>query len=258
MKRRVSRQHVHIGEARQLGDDVLRQAVGEIVVFGVGREVVEGQHGDDRPASDGTLGVVISCVCLFSADAERAVGTDRRADVFQILLAEIDELGIDAPAHGAVREVGNHDAARLGEGFKARGNVDAVAIDGAVGILHDIAEMHAYAERHALVFGHRPVGGGDIVLDRQRRTHRTGGALEHGKHRIPGGIDDAAGLGRGAGMECGPPNLQGRHRRCLVGTHQARIAHRIRGENGRKSLPDGIVVQSARFPLLVHGQRQQG
>ena len=56
-------------------------------------------------------------------------------------------------ANGRPHRVGNRDAARLGQPLQPRGDIHPVAIDRAVGLLDDIAEMNADAEAHPPVVG---------------------------------------------------------------------------------------------------------
>ena len=48
LERRVARDHEQLAEARQLGDDVLGDAVGEEFLLGIAAHVVERQDGDRR------------------------------------------------------------------------------------------------------------------------------------------------------------------------------------------------------------------
>ena len=47
----IARHHPQLAEARQVGDDVLGHAVGEIVLVIVAAEIGERQHGDRRPVA---------------------------------------------------------------------------------------------------------------------------------------------------------------------------------------------------------------
>src|SRR6185312_16745559 len=81
----------------------------------------------------------------------------RLGDVFQGRWAEVADIEIeprlDLPI-GVVRET---DPAGPGDAFQARGDVDAVAHEIAVVLLHDVAEMDADAEFDALVLRHARV-----------------------------------------------------------------------------------------------------
>src|SRR5947207_11699508 len=43
---RVTRDHEDAGELGEIGDEILGHAINEITLFGIGAQVVEGQHGD--------------------------------------------------------------------------------------------------------------------------------------------------------------------------------------------------------------------
>ena len=76
-------------------------------------------------------------------------GADRPGDVLQLLLALVGEGGDHAAADHAAHGVRHRDAARRGQAFQPRGDVHAIAVDRAVGLLDDVAQMHADAKVHA-------------------------------------------------------------------------------------------------------------
>ena len=88
-----------------------------------------------------------------------AIGSHRRGDVLDALLAEVLEGRAHALADRALDGVGDGDAARLGDALQTRGDVDAVAVDRAVALLDHVAEMDADAKLHPAIgsdFGRAP------------------------------------------------------------------------------------------------------
>ena len=81
--------------------------------------------------------------------------------------------------------------ARLGEALQARGDVDAVAVDRAVGLLDDLAEIDADPVAHAAIVGDRGAALLHRRLSGYRGTHRAGGRREHRQDRVSGHVDDA-------------------------------------------------------------------
>ena len=115
----------------------------------------------------------------------------RIGDVFQPLLAEIDELGGDRSAHMAPGVSRDADAAGLREPFEARGDVDAVAID-VVRRHDDVAEIDADAELDAAVSRQPGVAGANDPLHVQGAPHRIDDTAELDKSPVAGVLDDAA------------------------------------------------------------------
>ena len=93
-------------------------------------------------------------------------------------------------AHLVVHFVGNEDAARLGEGFEPRRDVDPVAKDVAV-LDDDVAEIDADAEFDAFGGRHRDVALGHPALQFDRAAHRVDDAGKLGEEAVAGRLDDA-------------------------------------------------------------------
>jgi len=72
----------------------------------------------------------------------------RPRDVFEALLADIGELGVDLAAHLAESIVRKADPAGLGDAFEPGGNIDAVT-ENVVALDQDVAEMDANAQIHS-------------------------------------------------------------------------------------------------------------
>src|SRR6266478_3319530 len=81
-----------------------------------------------------------------------AADAQRPGDVFEALLANVGELGLDFAAHLTKSVFGDADAAGFGDAFEPRRDVDAVAED-VVSLDQYVAEMDADAPFHAALAG---------------------------------------------------------------------------------------------------------
>jgi hypothetical protein len=184
---------------------------------------------------------------------EDAIGAHRRGDVLDALLAEVVEGRLQALAQRALDRVGHRHATRLGDPFQARGDVDAVAVDRAVGLLHDVAEMDADAKLHAAIGGDIGRAARQLGLDRQRRDDRAARRLEHREHRVAGHVDDAAAMrgdGRAEDRAC---VVERRDRAALVAAHQARVARDVGHQDRGQALARlGLAHGQLRSEWLIH------
>ena len=82
-----------------------------------------------------------------------------------------NELRLDPPAHLLVGRTGNANPARLGDPFKPRGDIDAVAED-IVAVNQDLAEVDAHAIDDAPVLGDALVALRHLLLHEDRALDR--------------------------------------------------------------------------------------
>ena len=125
--------------------------------------------------------------------------------------------------------------------MRTRRDVDAVAVDGAVVLLHHVAEMDADAKQHPAILGKRARSLAERALDRERAVDRAGGAVEDGEHRVAGHVDDAAAVGVDLAAKDGARAVERRDRAALVRAHQARIAGDVGDEDRRQALAQRCV-----------------
>ena len=105
-------------------------------------------------------------------------------DVFEALLPDIGKLGLDFASHLPERILGDADAAGLGDGFEACGDVDAVAVD--VPILDNhiaqldnhVAQIDTDAVLDASVCRDIGIALADAAVHRQRAGDRLDDARE--------------------------------------------------------------------------------
>ena len=156
------------GRLRELGDEILGQAVGEELLLGVGAEIREGEHGDRG------LGGQRQGFGRRRRRARRgdAVDADRRRDILERPLAEIVIVERQLAADLVVHFPRHDDAAGLRDLLEARGDVDAVAVDVAA-FDHDVAQIDADAERDAAIVPacRRWPRRSSAAVRRRRRRH---------------------------------------------------------------------------------------
>src|SRR5258706_1153361 len=186
---RVTRDNEQVMETGQLRYDVLCEAVREEFLLRIAAHVNQRQHGDGRLLGDRRRQPSILRVLrrsfwlLLKPDPKDA---DRTGDILDALVAEILEFDVvqslaDLIAHGAR----NTDAARLGEHFQPRRDVDAVAQD--VVFLNDhVAQIDADAELHPPRRRDVGVASCHPALNLGGAQHRIGDAIRIGvySHRL--------------------------------------------------------------------------
>src|SRR6516162_9086328 len=127
---RVARDHHQTRDLRQVGDDVFANSVGEILLLRIPRHVGEWQNGDCqvrlRYCSIGTSVVVGGRVCRAGMPPP---DSNRPIDILDIDVATVLEANVDPIADALVNDRGNANAAGLGDRFKARGDVYAIAVN---------------------------------------------------------------------------------------------------------------------------------
>jgi hypothetical protein len=245
---RVAGDDEELRELRQRGDDVLGNAVGEILLFGIAAHVGERQHGDRRTGGFDRRGRGGAGRAPGVRRPDRdGVNAHRPGDVLQRLLAAIDEGLLHAVAHlppGVLRQA---DPARLGDAFDPGRDVDAVAHQVAVGLLDHVAEMNADAELDALVRRDAGIAVDQAILHLDRAAHRVDHAAELDDEPVAGALDDAAVMhGDRRVGEVAAQKAQTRKYALLVGAGETAEADDIGGEDGGD------------FSGLVHGASGAG
>jgi hypothetical protein len=109
----VARDHQQRAEPRQLGDDVLDHAVGEVLLLPVAAHVLEWQYRDRRLVGQRGRGGWQARRRRSFAEPD-SVHPHRSGDVLEALLAHVLESGVDLADDIAVNTVRDADAARLG------------------------------------------------------------------------------------------------------------------------------------------------
>ena len=177
------------GRLRQVGDDVLGDAVAEVFLLRIAAHVGEGQHGDRELWCWGR-----SARCFarrWNSNAGHPVDPHRLRHVLQVLLAQILEAELDLAPDMAEHRLGHQNAARLGQGFQSRRDVDAIAVEVAA-LHHDIAEVHPDAQHDLPILGYAFVGGGHGFLQLDGALDGIDCAGELDQHPVAHQLDDAA------------------------------------------------------------------
>ena len=132
-----------------------------------GKTTIERRGGADFSGAGAGAGFA----CGGLADFKR-IDPDRLGDVLELGRAEIADREIEPPLDLPIGVLGEADRAGLGDAFEARGDVDAVAHQIAVGLLDDVAEMNADAELDAALGRQAGVALDHAVLHFDRAAHR--------------------------------------------------------------------------------------
>src|SRR6516162_2938855 len=160
-----------------------------------------------------------------------AIGAQRAGDVLQILLAHIVDGDLDLTADLLISGGRKADAAGLGDGFQARGDVDAVAED-VVAVGQHVADIDADAELDPPLG--RLVGGCcHATLHSDGATHRVDDTGELDQQPVARGLDDAAPMSADFGVDQLPAqDAQPRQSPLLVIADEPAVAGDIGRQDG--------------------------
>ena len=246
---RVARDDEQVAKARERGDDVLGQAIGEKLLLGLAAHVGERQDGDRRLLRDRAQWGLQACgrggdrrggsLLLVQAHAEHP---NRPRQILDALLAQILKHHAE-PVPGLIaNRARDADAAGFGELLQARGHVHAIAED--VVVLADhVAEVEADAKADLAPRRRVAVAPRHTPLDLDRARHRIRDARELDQHAIPGGLDQPAPVvGDRRIDQLQTMGLETRERARLIGFHQAAVADHVGRKDGREPAFDcGLV-----------------
>ena len=246
---RVARDDEQVAKARERGDDVLGQAIGEELLLGIAAHVGERQDRNRRLVRDRAHRCLRarglgrprqgSCTVLVETDAEHA---NRPRQILDALLAQILERDAEPVAGLIANGARDADAAGLGELLQARGHVHAIAED--VVVLADhVAEVDADAKADLAPRRRVAVAPRHAPLDLDRARHRIRDARELDQHAVPGGLDQPPlVLGDRRVDQLETMGLETRERARLIGFHQAAVPDHVGRKDGREPAFDcGLV-----------------
>jgi hypothetical protein len=150
---------------------------------------------------------------------------------------EVRDCEIEPRLHLAIGVLGETDCARPGDPLEARGYIDAVAHEVAVGLLDHVAEVNADAEFDAPLRRHAGVALDEAILHLDRAAHRVDHAAELDKNAVAGAFDDAPAMGGDGGIDqIAAQAPKPRKRAVLVGAGEAAVADHV-GDQDRRDLP---------------------
>ena len=191
----MSGDHQEIAKTAQVGDDVAGEAIAQMAVAWIVRQV--GERQDGHRSFGERLDELARSRRQFGRDRQgRPVDLDREhldrlGDVLQALRSELAHRDAESVAHRTLHGFGDADAAWLGERLNARRDVDAVALHIGLAAEQHLAEVDADAKRDRLVvvaLPHRLVA--EFALDRDRELQRLSGAFEQGEDAVAGHVLD--------------------------------------------------------------------
>jgi hypothetical protein len=187
---RVAPDHEAVADARQVGGEVLGDAVGEIVLGGITGKVLERQDDNREARRPGFF--------RRGGDRERRstgfprIEAHRPGDVLQRMLAEIDEVLLRPVAHLSPGVFGQADPEWLADPLEPRSDIDSVAHQVSVGLLDDIAQLNADVKFDA-AFGRQPgVALNHTALNFDRAAHRGDHAAKLDDQSVAGAESSAA------------------------------------------------------------------
>ena len=136
----------------------------------------------------------------WSADLKR-VGSHRISDVLQRHRAEVGDLEIEPPFDLPIGVFRKTDRAGFGDSFESGGDIDPVAHEVAVALLHHVAEMDANPKFDALVGRDLGVALDHRPLEFNGAVHCVDDAAELEDTAVARALDDAAMMHRDGGVD---------------------------------------------------------
>ncbi len=231
---RLARGHEQTGDLGEVGDEVVGDAVAEIVLVGVVTQIRERQDRDRGPLGR-VEGRARRCRGGGHPTIAHPVDPHGPLDVLEPALAHGDEAAVELAPQMIVGGAGDDDAARLGELLESRRDVHPVAIEVAVGVVDDIAEVDADPAAEALRLGHRILALGHSPLNEQGAAHRVDDARELDQGAVAHQLDDASlVLGDERVDQLLSQRLQAGERAILVPLHEPGVADHVRRQDGRE------------------------
>ena len=217
---------------RKRGDDVVGDAVGEVLLLGIGAHVVEWQDGDRGLVRHRRGGARLGGGGdgRFGFEKRYPVHPHRPGDVLDTLLAEVLKI-VGNPVPHLLEDGGRYvETARRRHLLQARRHVHAVAVD-IVALDDDVAHVDADAKLHPLLGGGVGVVGVQLLLDPDGAADRGDGARELGQHAVAGLADDASAMSDDRLVHGGAVSGQGRKGAVFIRRHQPAVAGHVGAED---------------------------
>jgi hypothetical protein len=215
---------------RQESDYIFGDAISEEFLLRVTRHVLKRQHGDGRLCRERER----HCVSSGSGDRiggradHNAIRPHRASYVLDLLRAHILERETHLVPHLLVRRGAYADPARVGQRFKAGGDIHPVAEDVAI-LNDDVANIDAHAEFYATPRLYRTVAGGHPALDLHRAANGIDHAGELDEKAVAGGLDDPSHMPGNLGIAYFPADRTQRGEGALLPSAANNRQHQRRG-----------------------------
>ena len=202
-------------------------------MFWNGSTAIDGLSGSTRLGGVSTLPRSDFC----RAVPRHRIDTDGTCNILQRLLAQVDETLLYPVADLLVCRAGQAYASWLANGFKSRGDIDAVAHEIAVAFLDDVAHVNPDTEFEPPIRRHTRIALDDAVLDLDRAADRVNDAAKLYNAPVAGAFDYAAVMGRdGRVDEIAAQTPKAGERTILVGACQPAVSDYV-GDQDRRQLP---------------------
>ena len=243
----IAAEHEQARNLRQVGDDVLGDAVAEELLLGVVAHVGERQDRHRRlvgarRASDRRAAA--AAAPLRAASQIDEIDMHRLGDVLDRLLALIEELQLELVADLVAHHRRAGDAARPRQTLEPRRHVDAVAIE-IVAVDDDVAEIDADAELDVPVLGNPGIALRHAALDFDRAARRIQNAAELDQEAVAHHLEDAPAMLGDGGIEELAAMLAKRAERALfIGLHEPAVADDVGRQDGRQPPLNLLLAQS--------------
>ena len=193
-ERRVARDDHDFAKPRQFRDDVLADPVGEIHLVLVVAHVCKRQYGDRRfrrqdPGDD--PGRIVTRRTA-TANTANLVDPDWTHNVLHFVLPDELDRFFDLALDEIEDLARQRDAAGRCETFETRGDIHTVAVDRAVALLDDVAEVHPDPVLHAAIRRHLIVARFEFALHLDGAVDRFDDTVENGEDTVAGRVHDPA------------------------------------------------------------------
>ncbi len=134
------------------------------------------------------------------------------------------------------------------ERIDARGDIDAVAVDGAVFLLDDFAKVDTDTKMHPPLVRQRFIAFSQLLLDFVCHADRAGGRFENSQDTVAGRINHTTVMCGDSFAEDTPVVVECHDRGILVILHQARIASHIGAQDRRQPSSAIVLVRHRENP----------
>ena len=164
------------------------------------------------------------------------IDPDRSFDVLELRRAQIGDFHVEPASDLTIGVLGETDRARRCHPLEPGGDIDPVAHQIAVSLLHDIAEMDADTKFDALLRRHAGIALNHAALDFDGAAHSVDHAAKLDERPVAGQLDSAAvmqGDGRVDEVAAQSPEL--RQRPILIGPGESAVADHV-GDQDRSDL----------------------
>src|SRR5262249_20118282 len=235
------RDHEKLPEARQRRDDLLDNAIGEILLLWVAAHILKGKHSNGWLVGEREGR---SPACGSSIARPHPIHTDRPRDVLELLLPCVLEEDVEFSLDVFQPSARHANATGLSKTFQTCRHVNAVPED--VATVDDyVANIDADAKFNPLFVRHIRVTLGHIALDIERATHRVNNAGELGQQAVASVLDNPPAVLSDLGINEGAQViLELGVRSLFVLPGQTAVASHICGQDGGQFTLDPVLPLS--------------